>query len=649
LKLPSGLERRHIVPLRHNIGLRLRTILLVAAGLVPTLAITAYLMARRGGVVEAIVLPGAFFAIGLALAWAISSRTVAAVASIRDAAVALGRGEAMPPVKAVVREIADVAAALSVAEARLAARTAEHAESEKRFEDFATASSDWFWEMAPDLVSVKVIARGGARYSAEEAARRSFNWAERTQDEARREFLVNRLREHRSFRDFTMEFHDKGRVRYIKISGVPYFGRNREFLGYRGTGSDITVEREQAEQVRLAEQRYREALENINEGFALFDANERLVACNERYRRMHRRGGSDEASEAVELGMTVRDLFALRARNGLYNLLPGQTPEEFAESKLANFRSFREHWYWQTADGRWIHIGQARTADGGSVSLWTDMTDLKAAEEDRRRLEGELQHSQKLEALGTLAGGVAHDLNNVLVPILALTKLTAARMPEGSAQRRNLERVMAASHRAKGLVQQILAFSRKEEATKQEVDLGAILREALSMLRASIPATIRIVEEIEAVPAIYGDPGQLHQVIINLVTNAAQAIGGGNGTIALALKPAASPERDRPDVLLEVADNGCGMEEAVRSRIFDPFFTTKPVGEGTGLGLSVVHGIVTAHGGAIEVLSRIGEGSRFCVRFPSLVASLAQQGLAEATAPRPAWGETVVSRQPDHQ
>jgi len=179
----------------------------------------------------------------------------------------------------------------------------------------------------------------------------------------------------------------------------------------------------------------------------------------------------------------------------------------------------------------------------------------------------------------------------------------------------------------------------------QEVDLAAILREALSMLRASVPATIRIVEEIQAVPAIYGDPGQLHQVIINLVTNAAQAIGGSNGTIALALKPAASPEEGQPDVLLEVADDGCGMEEAVRSRIFDPFFTTKPVGEGTGLGLSVVHGIVTAHGGAIEVLSRVGEGSRFCVRLPSLVAAVAQKPVAGATAPRPAWGETVVSRQ----
>src|SRR5262249_3267499 len=155
-----------ITSLRQTIGLRLHTILLVVAGLVPTLGITAYLLARRGGLVEAVVLPPAPFAIGLCLALAISSRPAGAVASIRGAAAALGRGEAVPPVKVTVREVAEVAAALGVAEARLAARTAEHAESERRFQDFATASSDWFWEMAPDLATVKVIARGGARFSA---------------------------------------------------------------------------------------------------------------------------------------------------------------------------------------------------------------------------------------------------------------------------------------------------------------------------------------------------------------------------------------------------------------------------------------------------------------------------------------------------
>jgi len=631
------------IPSRRNTGFRLQVLLLVAAGSIPALGLTAYLLSQLGsGAVAATAIPGALFVVGLAIAWAISSRTAAAIGSIRDAAMALGRGEAMPPVRPVAREVAEVANALSAAAAQLAARTAEHAESEQRFADFATASSDWFWEMAPDLVSIKVIARGGARYSAEEVARRSFNWTTDAVDEALRDLLLNRLRERRAFRDFTMEFPHKGKRRYIKISGVPYFGRDQEFLGYRGTGSDVTAERDQAAQVRLVEQRFMQALENINEGFALFAADERLLACNGRYRRMHLRGGSDEASASLELGMTVRELFALRARNGLYEVPAGQTPEAFAEGKLANFRSFREHWYWQTADGRWIHIGQARTADGGSVSVWTDMTELKAAEDDRRRLEAQLQHSQKLEALGTLAGGVAHDLNNVLVPIMALTKLTAARLPEGSPQRRNLERVMEASHRAKELVQKILAFSRKEEAARQKVDLAAILREALGMLRASIPATIRIVEQIEPVPPIYGDPGQLHQVIVNLVTNAAQAIGRGSGVITLALKAAASPDQASQDIVLEVADDGCGMDEAVRARIFDPFFTTKPVGEGTGLGLSVVHGIVTAHGGAIDVLSRAGEGSRFRVRLPGLSAAAADRLLGDSAAPLARWGQVTL-------
>jgi signal transduction histidine kinase len=632
-----------MIPSPRTIGLRLHNLLLVAVALVPMLCLLGYLLWRRGGGASVVVFPAAAFLFGVGLARVLSGRTAAAIVSLRDAAIALGRGERMPPATSAVREIAEVAGALGLAEAHLAARTAEHAESEGRFKDFATASSDWFWEMAPDLVSVKVVAGRGARYSAEEITRRSFNWTEATPDPARRELLLGQLREQRPFRDFTMEFNDRGRTRCIRISGVPYFDEGETFLGYRGTGSDITAERKQAAEMRLLEERYRQALEHINEGFALFSSDERLIACNERYRRLHLRGGVDERSKPVEIGMSAFELFKLRAENGLYALQPGETLEQFARGKLENFRSFREHWYWQTADNRWIHIGQARTADGGSVSLWTDMTDLKAAEEQRHRLESQLQHSQKLEALGTLAGGVAHDLNNVLVPIMALTKLTAARLPEGSPERRNLERVEAASHRAKALVQQVLAFSRNEQAARQEIDLSALLREALGMLRASVPARIRIVEAIEPVPAIHGDASQLHRVIVNLLTNAAQAIGDASGKIALALRPDAAPGEERADVLLEVADDGCGMEEAVRSRIFDPFFTTKPVGEGTGLGLSVVHGIVAAHGGTIEVLSRVGEGSRFRVRLPRVVATPAPAPRARVAVPDPPWSSVVMS------
>jgi PAS domain S-box-containing protein len=249
---------------------------------------------------------------------------------------------------------------------------------------------------------------------------------------------------------------------------------------------------------------------------------------------------------------------------------------------------------------------------------------------EQRRQEELRWRSQKLEALGTLAGGIAHDLNNTLVPVLSLTKLTARRLPEGSRERQNLMTVLTASERARDLVKQILAFSRQERLERDPVDLAVLLREAMDMLRASLPATIHIDLVTTPVPPILANAGQLHQVIINLVTNAAQAIGEAMGTIAIKLTPAAGPDApcsgeapctppDQADwVCVSVADSGAGMDEATLRRAFEPFFTTKSVGEGTGLGLAVVHGIVTSHGGTIEASSTPGKGTQFTICFPAM-------------------------------
>jgi signal transduction histidine kinase len=173
------------------------------------------------------------------------------------------------------------------------------------------------------------------------------------------------------------------------------------------------------------------------------------------------------------------------------------------------------------------------------------------------------------------------------------------------------------------LVKQILAFSRKQALEKQQVDVALMSREALRMLRASLPASIQIVEQISEVPPVFGNAGELHQVVVNLVTNAAQAIGGGVGNITVRLSGTArrqsSPlDEAGPEVCLSIADTGCGMDEATVERVFEPFFTTKAVGDGTGLGLSVVHGIVTRHGGRIAVRSSTGEGSEFTLWLPAI-------------------------------
>ena len=259
-------------------------------------------------------------------------------------------------------------------------------------------------------------------------------------------------------------------------------------------------------------------------------------------------------------------------------------------------------------------------ADGSPLlltSTFQDVTEQRLAQQREAELENQLRHSQRLEALGTLAGGIAHDLNNTLVPILALSKLSLRALPAESPVRKDLSTIVAASGRARDLVRQILAFSRKQELDKQEIDLRAVLGEAIAMLRASLPATLRLVEQFETVPPIFGDAGQLQQVLVNLVTNAAHAIGDRLGTVTVTLAPRAAAGAALPMLRLSVADTGCGIDAAHLERIFEPFFTTKSVNEGTGLGLAVVHGIVTAHDGTIEVRSKPGEGSEFVILLPA--------------------------------
>jgi PAS domain S-box-containing protein len=256
-----------------------------------------------------------------------------------------------------------------------------------------------------------------------------------------------------------------------------------------------------------------------------------------------------------------------------------------------------------------------RDASGRVVRVATtvkDITELRQSQERERELHAALQHRQKIEALGTLAGGIAHDMNNTLVPILALSKRAMTHAPVGTRERRNLETIYRASEHARDLVKQILTFSRKESVDQKQVCLGALTRDALQMVRASFPATIALVERIDDAPLVLGDAGQLRQVIINLTTNAAQAIGETAGAITVRVMGDGLDQ-----VLLSVSDTGCGIDNEHLSRLFDPFFTTKEAGQGTGLGLSVVHGIVTAHGGRIEVKSEPGRGAEFTVIFPA--------------------------------
>ncbi|MDE2462519.1 MAG: PAS domain S-box protein [Alphaproteobacteria bacterium] len=266
-----------------------------------------------------------------------------------------------------------------------------------------------------------------------------------------------------------------------------------------------------------------------------------------------------------------------------------------------------------------------REPDGtvsGIVGTVQDVTDLRRAQIEQDSLRAQLSHMQRLDALGTLAGGIAHDLNNTLVPVLSLSETVARSLPEDDPRRSMLELVIKAGERGRDLVERILAFARRSEPNKSPVDMSELIRAALELIRASISPSIEIFERLYPVPRIMGDAAQLHQVLINLLTNAAQAIGDKAGLIDVSLSEVpgtglGTSSTNLPShVLITVSDSGCGMDAAVQARLFEPFFTTKRSGAGTGLGLSIAQSIVRAHDGQIRFTSRAGAGTRFEVYLP---------------------------------
>jgi PAS domain S-box-containing protein len=266
-------------------------------------------------------------------------------------------------------------------------------------------------------------------------------------------------------------------------------------------------------------------------------------------------------------------------------------------------------------------------------------------------LEGQLRQSQKMEAIGTLAGGIAHDFNNILTAILGFGEIVMEQLPEGSQLREDQAHVVAAGKRARDLVKQILTFSRRSEQELRPLLIQFVVKEALKLLRASIPASIEIREDIDVnCGAVLADPGQIHQVVMNLCTNGYQAMRESGGVLAVSLKSVAVPAEATkltgnlhpcPHLCLEVADTGSGMSRAVRERIFEPYFTTKGKGEGTGLGLSLVHGIVVGLGGGVSVSSEPGRGTTFKVYLP-LIAAEISGAVEEESEALPGGNESIM-------
>ena len=321
------------------------------------------------------------------------------------------------------------------------------------------------------------------------------------------------------------------------------------------------------------------------------------------------------------IGKTSLEIGLWSRREDRERLLRGLKEKGYYENLEADFRRKDGSIGRGLMSARVIHLqGKPHI-----LSITRDITERKRAEEERRMLEARLQRAERMEAIGTLAGGIAHDFNNILMAMIGFTEL--ARIEETPEARNEcLTQVMVACRRAKDLVNQILTFSRMQDTEKQPIQIAPVIKEGIKLLRSSIPSTVEIRESIEGKPAVVvADPTQIHQVLMNLCTNAAHAMRQGGGVLRISLRQEDIGHGPGPEThglepgryaRLTVSDTGQGIDEANLERIFDPFYTTKRQGEGTGLGLSVVYGIVKGSGGAIEAASRPGQGTTITVYLP---------------------------------
>ena len=399
--------------------------------------------------------------------------------------------------------------------------------------------------------------------------------------------------------------------------------------------------------LRESEERYALAMEGANEGHWDWDVTTGSLFLSPQMKMLYGHTPDSKIDTRAEwlARVVIHPDDVPRFEAAFNDHLEGRTSRYESEYRV---RHPSGDWHWLAARGRCLRDPSGKPLR--FVGSSSDVTAQRQAQADKEQLEAQLRQSQKMEAIGTLAGGIAHDFNNILGAILGYGELAHQQSPAGSPVRRYLDSVMHAAERAQMLVERILGFSRSGLGDRAPVNIQFVVEETLELLEASLPAGIRLESRIEAGnAAIIGDATYLHQVAMNLCTNAIQAMEHG-GVLRVTLDCAELNEprtlsrgslSPGPYVRLSVNDTGAGIPRAVLERIFDPFFTTKGVGEGTGLGLSLVHGIVSDLGGAINVSTQAGEGTTFEIWLPVVGETAIPAVEAARTLPR-GNGETVM-------
>jgi len=508
-------------------------------------------------------------------------------------------------------------------EQAIEARSRELKQSEERYRSLFESLRDAILVVDPDktIISCNPAFSDLFGYSADEiqGLKTKVLYADERQGAA----LGERLEKETDKGNF---FHT---LQYRKKSGACFPGETNFFsfrdtkgekVGIIGIIRDITQRRQSEDALRRSEQRFRDLFNSISDLIFTQDLEGRLTSINPAVKKL--------------FGYTEEELLGRRVTD----FLDPQYQADFDSEYLAGV--------WQNGhckgvssffrkDGSRIFIEyQSKLVtpenDAPFISgIGRDVTEQNLAAKEKKRLEAQLRQAQKMESIGTLTGGIAHDFNNMLSIILGNTELAQEKIPEGSPAREYLDEVQTASIRARDVVRQLLAFSRKTPEVRTPINLVPLVKESLKLLRSTIAANITISQAIDEKPAVLeADPTQIHQVLINLCSNAADAMSDNGGTLKVSLesldlnKETAGFDPDLSAgrfIKITIRDTGEGIAPENLNRIFDPYFTTKPVDKGTGLGLSVAHGIVKSHGGSLQVRSQPGHGSVFEIYFPAAV------------------------------
>ena len=526
----------------------------------------------------------------------------------------------------------ELQARLAVAEDARRAAEAALRESER-----LAMIGSWTWLPGPDTVT---WSEQMFRIAGRDPQLGAPSFAEQTSMYADPEVLRNAVQHmFRTGETFEVEVainRPDGTRCWIMARGAGIRDGSGKVVRVYGTARDVTAARAQRDalqaahdQVERSERRYRDLVENLVDVVFSLDLDGRI----------------EYISSAVErFGYTVAELTGTHFTDTFH-------PDDRAagESAFRNTLAGDE----DPAEFRILHknggicfvqVSARAVYDAGRM---TGLTGVAVDVTEQRRAEDQLRVAQRLEAVGRLAGGIAHDFNNLLVVILGFADLALDRLGPNDPGRGDLEQICRAGERAAELIRQLLAFSRRQVLQPEVIDLNDIVRGVEAMLRRVGGETVIFTTALQPnLPSVLADPGQIEQVLMNLVVNARQAMAGG-GKLRIETDRQISPE-GASIVLLRVRDTGQGMDEATKAQIFEPFFTTKPQGEGTGLGLSTVYGIVQQSGGSINVDTAPGRGTTFTLSFPADVSGAAPaERLAQDAAPTGDAAETVLVVEPE--